>query len=76
MFNGSNMTQFDSTFGTGVWAWPSILPALNDTTFDTEVSTVYFGILVVPAWTVRQLNPVLMCVTLFSEPAVTTSSLT
>lgn len=66
MFNGSNTTQFENTFGTGVWAWPAILPALNDTTFDTEISTVYFGILTVPAWTIRQLNPVLMCVTTLS----------
>ncbi len=76
MFNGSNTTQFEGTFGTGVWAWPAILPALNDTTFDTEVSTVYFGVLVIPAWTVRQLNPVLMCVTLFSGLSMTTSPLT
>ena len=66
MLNGTNTTQFENTFGTGVWAWPAILPALNSTTFDTEVSTIYFGMLTVPAWTIRQLNPVLMYVSIIS----------
>ena len=66
-FSGSNTTRFENTFGSGVWAWPAVLPALNATTFDIEVSTVYFGILLVPAWTVRQLNPVLMYVTIYPE---------
>ena len=69
MFKGSNTTQFANIFGTGVWAWPAILPALNSTTFDTEVSTIYFGLLTVPAWTIRQLNPVLMYVIIISGPA-------
>ena len=76
IFNGINTTQFEDTFGTGVWAWPSILPALNDTTFDTEMSTIYFGILVVPAWTIRQFNPVLMCVTFLLKMAMMTATLT
>ena len=76
MFNGNNTTQFENTFGTGVWAWPAILPALNDTTFDTEISTVYFGVLAVAAWTVKEYNPVLMCVTVLSEMAVVIPLLT
>ena len=55
---------------------PAILPALNDTTFDNEISTVYFGVLAVAAWTVKELNPVLMCVTFLSELAMMISALT
>ena len=69
IFKGSNTTQFENTFGTGVWAWPAILPALNSTTFDVEVSTIYFGMLTVPAWTIRNLRPVLMCVQVILETA-------
>lgn len=76
MFSGNNTTQFENTFGTGVWAWPAILPALNDTTFDTEISTVYFSVLAVAAWTVKELNPVLMCVRFLLELSLLISSLT
>ena len=76
VFDGRNTTEFEKQFGTGVWASSAIQSAVNDTDFDTEMSAIYFGMLTVPAWNLRQHYPVLMCVTVLSELAMMTSSLT
>ena len=68
-FNGgynesSNETQglgnFNKQFGTGVWADPFVLSNLANLDFNTDILTVFFGMVLTSAWELRGYAPVLM----------------
>ena len=52
--------EFNNQIGTGVWSNPSLLPKLSELGVESNITTLYFGILVVPAWQLRQQKPIIL----------------
>lgn len=59
--NGTEgLDNFDKQFGTGVWADPWVLSNLATIDFNTDILTVFFGMVLTSAWVLRDYAPVLM----------------
>lgn len=59
--NGTEGIQnFNTQFGTGVWADPWVLSNEANVDFNTDILTVFFGMTLTSAWQLRGYAPVLM----------------
>ena len=59
--NGNEgLDNFNKQFGTGVWADPWILSNLANIDYNTDILTVFFGMVLSAAWELRGYAPVLM----------------
>lgn len=59
--NGTEgIDNFSKQFGTGLWADPWILSNLANSDFNTDILTVFFGMVLPSAWELRGYAPVLM----------------
>ncbi|KAG8527336.1 uncharacterized protein KY384_007488 [Bacidia gigantensis] len=62
IFDGTDKSidEFNTQIGSGVWANPNLFPELAQQDLQTNISTIYYMVLVVPAWQLRQLNPIIL----------------
>ncbi|KAK4694936.1 dihydroxy-acid dehydratase, partial [Lecanoromycetidae sp. Uapishka_2] len=59
--NGTEgLENFSKQFGTGVWADPWVLSNLANIDFNTDILTIFFGMVTASAWELRGYAPVLM----------------
>ena len=55
-----SIKEFNRQIGSGVWADTNLLPQLQELNLQTEIATIYYGVLTIPAWYLRELRPLIL----------------